>query len=61
MTDADDSASRPRRRRTVLMTAGLTASASVIAASLVGPSTDSDDDASAETTSQVQYGDPLVE
>ncbi|KRF20901.1 hypothetical protein ASG90_00265 [Nocardioides sp. Soil797] len=58
---AEEPTKMPRARRTVLATAGLTASASVIAAALLGAQTGSDDEASAETTSVVQYGDPVIE
>lgn len=57
---SDEPTKKPRTRRTVLATAGLTASASVIAATLLGAQAGSDA-ASADSTSQVQYGDPVVE
>lgn len=57
---ADEPAKKPRARRTVLATAGLTASASVIAAALLGAQTGTDDTV-AEPTSMAQYGDPVIE
>ncbi|QIX25424.1 hypothetical protein ncot_01580 [Nocardioides sp. JQ2195] len=56
----DEPTKKNRARRTVLATAGLTASASVIAAALLGAQAEADD-SSSTATSQVQYGDPLIE